>query len=138
MNGFCLLVELHREGSALQPAQQACLQNIPLSNGIIFHRLFYNWPLHINSVVFPPCSPLIFETFLKCGKLQCKSIFNRNEVRLVTIETNQIVSYLSGGYIKHLETTWYVSHVTWQVSHVTLKSQVVVIRFGSLKKSNLS
>ena len=24
MGGFCLLVELHREGSALQPAQQAC------------------------------------------------------------------------------------------------------------------
>ena len=25
MGGFCLLVELHREGSDLQPAQQACL-----------------------------------------------------------------------------------------------------------------
>ena len=24
MGGFCLLLELHREGSALQPAQRAC------------------------------------------------------------------------------------------------------------------
>ena len=124
MSGFCLLVEVHREGSALQPAPQACLQNIPLSNGIIFHCLLLNWHLHINSVVFSPCSPLMFETFLKCGKSQCKSNFNRNEVRLVMIEhieTNQIVSYLSGGYMMHLETSWHVSHVTCQVLHVTLQ-----------------
>ena len=38
------------------------------------------------------------------------------------IETKQIVSYLSGGYMMHLETTRYVSHVTCQVSHVTLQS----------------
>ena len=29
MSGFCLLVELQREGSALQPVQQACLFNEP-------------------------------------------------------------------------------------------------------------
>ena len=38
------------------------------------------------------------------------------------IETNQIVSYLSGGYMIHLETTRYVSHGMCQVSHVTLQS----------------
>ena len=64
----------------------------------------------------------MFETFLKCGELQCKSNFNRNDVRLVMTEhteTNQIVLYLTGGYMMHLETTWHVSHVTCQVSHVT-------------------
>ena len=124
MIGFCLLVELHWEGSALQPTQQAGLQNIPLSNGFIFHCILLNWHLHINSVVFPPYSSLMFETFMKCGKLQCKSNLNRNEVRLVMlehIETNQIVSYLSGGYMMHLETTWHVSHITCQVSHLTLQ-----------------
>ena len=29
MGGFYLTVELHREGSALQPAQQACFYNLP-------------------------------------------------------------------------------------------------------------
>ena len=29
MGGFCLLVELHRVGSALQPVQQACLLRLP-------------------------------------------------------------------------------------------------------------
>ena len=58
---------------------------------------------------------LVFETCLKLGKLQCKSNFNRNQVLLLTIdnfETNQIVLYLLGGYIMHLETTCHVSHVT--------------------------
>ena len=45
------------------------------------------------------------------------------------IETNQIVSYLSGGYTMHLKTTWHVSHVTCQVSHVTFSlSQTVRAR----------
>ena len=66
--------------------------------------------------------PLVFETFLKLGKLQCKSYFNKNQVLLLTIdnfETNQIVLYLPGGYMMHLETTCHVSHVTCQVQHVT-------------------
>ena len=29
---------------------------------------------------------LVFETFLKCGKLQCKSPFNKNYVCLLMIE----------------------------------------------------
>ena len=64
----------------------------------------------------------MFEACLRLAKLQCKYNFNRSEVRLVMtehIETNQIVLYLSGGYLMHLETTWHVSHVTCQVSHVT-------------------
>ena len=124
MGKFCLLVELNRERSASQPAQQACLQNIPISNGIIFHCLLLNWHLHIDSVVFPPCSPLMFETFMKCGKLQCNYNLNRNEVCVVMIEhieINQIASYQSGGYMMHLETTRHVSHVTCQVSHVTVQ-----------------
>ena len=43
--------------------------------------------------------PLVFETFLKCGKLQCTSTFNRKWVCLLMIEhieTNQIVIYLPG------------------------------------------
>ena len=98
MGKFCLLVELNQERSALQPAQQACLQNIPISNRIIFHCLLLNWHFNIDFVVFARCFPLMFETFMKCGKLQWKSYFNRNEVRLVMIEhieSNQIVSYLS-------------------------------------------
>ena len=74
-----------------------------------------NWHLHIDYAVLPSCSPLVFETFLKCDQLQCKSIFNRNEVRFVMtehIETNQIVLYMSVGYMMHLETTWHVSNVT--------------------------
>ena len=123
MSGFCLLLELYREGSALQPTQQACLHNIPLSNGIIFHCLLWNLHLHINYI--PLCSPQMFETFLKCGKLQYKYNFNRNNVGLMMIEhieTNQIVSYLSEGYMMHLKTTSHVSHVTCRVSHVTLQS----------------
>ena len=57
-------------------------------------------------------------------KLQCKSNFNRIEVHLVMtekLETNQIVLYISGEYMMHLETTWHVSHVTCQISHVTLQ-----------------
>ena len=41
-----------------------------------------------------PCTSLVFETFMKLGKLQCKSNFNRNEVLLLMIEhfeTIQIV-----------------------------------------------
>ena len=71
-----------------------------------------------------PSLSLVCETFMKCGKLQCKYNFNRSEVRLVMtehIETNQIVLYLSGGYMMHLETTWNVSGVRCQVSHVTLQ-----------------
>ena len=40
---------------------------------------------------------LVFKTFLKCGKLQRKSTFNKKEVCLLIIkhiETNQIVLYL--------------------------------------------
>ena len=39
MVGFCLLVELHPEGSALQPAQQAC--NLLLTN---YHLSLENGP----------------------------------------------------------------------------------------------
>ena len=42
---------------------------------------------------------LVLETFLKCGKLQCKSTFNRKYVCLLMIEhieANQIVLYLPG------------------------------------------
>ena len=38
--------------------------------------------------------PLVLDTFLKCGKLQCKSTFNRKWVCLLMIEhieANQIV-----------------------------------------------
>ena len=55
------------------------------------------------------------------GKLQCKSNFNRIEVLLLMIdnfESNQIVLYLQGGYMMHLETTCHVSHVRCQVSGV--------------------
>ena len=56
--------------------------------------------------------PLVFETFLKCGKLQCKNYFNRKHVRLLNkienFETMQIVLYLPGGYIMGLETTCHV------------------------------
>ena len=65
--------------------------------------------------------PLVFETCLKLSKLQCKSNFIRNSVLLLTIdnfENNQIVLYLQGGYMMHLETTCHVSHVTCQVKHV--------------------
>ena len=44
------------------------------------------------------CS-LVFETFLKCGTLQCKSTFNKKKVCLLMIEhieTNQVVLYLPG------------------------------------------
>ena len=37
------------------------------------------------------------------------------------LETNQIVLYLSGELMMHLETTWHVSHVTCQMSYVTLQ-----------------
>ena len=60
------------------------------------------------------CS-LVFETFLKLGKLQlCKSNFNRNGVLLLLInnfEANQIVLYLQGAYMMHLVTICHVSHV---------------------------
>ena len=62
--------------------------------------------------------PLVFETFLKLDKLQCKSSFNRNEVLLLMIdnfETNQIVLYFQGGYMMDLETTCHVSRVTCQM-----------------------
>ena len=42
---------------------------------------------------------LVFETFLKCDKLQCKLTFNQKQVFLLMIEhieTNQIVLYLPG------------------------------------------
>ena len=64
---------------------------------------------------------LMLETFLKLGKLQCKSIINRNEVLFLNIdnfEPNQIVLYLQGGYMMHLETTCHVSHVTCHMSGV--------------------
>ena len=67
---------------------------------------------------------LVFETFLKMGKLQFKSNFNRNKVLLLMIdnfETNLIVLYLQGKYMKHLETTCHVSRVTCQVQHVTFQ-----------------
>ena len=47
----------------------------------------------------PTVATLVFETFLKCGKLQCKSIFNKKKVCLLMIEhieSNQIVLYLPG------------------------------------------
>ena len=36
-------------------------------------------------------STLVFETFLKLGKLQCKSNFNRNEVLLLMIDYFEII-----------------------------------------------
>ena len=67
---------------------------------------------------------LIFETYLKLDKLQCKCNFNRNEVFLLNIdnfEPNQIFLYLRGGYMMHFETTCHVSHVTCHVQHVTFQ-----------------
>ena len=76
----------------------------------------------VNCADIPHRQTLVFEAFLKLGKLQCKSYFNKNEVLLMTIdnfETNQIVLYLRGGYMMHLETTCHVSHVTCHMTHVT-------------------
>ena len=42
-------------------------------------------------------TPLVFETSLKCGKIQCKSTFNKKKLCLLMIEhieTNQRVLYL--------------------------------------------
>ena len=63
---------------------------------------------------------LVFETFLKLAKLQCKCKFYRNQVLLLNIdhfEPNQIFSYLRGGYTlrNHL------SCVTCHVQHVTFR-----------------
>ena len=73
---------------------------------------------------------LMLETFLKLGKLQCKSNFNRNQVLLLNkdnFEPNQIVLYLRGGYMMQLETTCHVSHVTCHVS-------CVVCHFSTIPK----
>ena len=67
---------------------------------------------------------LVFETFLKLGKLQCKSSFNINEVLLLMIkdfETIQIVKYFPEGCMMDFETTCYVSRVTCHVSLVTFQ-----------------
>ena len=72
--------------------------------------------LHITGAV-----ALMFETFLKLGKLQCKCNFNRNEGLLLNIdnfEPNQKISYLRGGYMMHFKTTCHVSHVTCHVTGV--------------------
>ena len=46
-----------------------------------------HYQLILYSFVFGSTSiGLVFETFLKCGKLQCESMFNRNEVCLVMTE----------------------------------------------------
>ena len=83
----------------------------------------------------------MFETFLKCGKLQCKSNFNRNEVCLVIIEhieTNQIVPYLSGGYMMHLGTTWHVTcHVSSVTCHMSLYSLYQTVRARDLQFSHV-
>ena len=39
----------------------------------------------------PQPGPLVFKTFLKLGKLQCKSNFNRNEVLLLMIENFETI-----------------------------------------------
>jgi hypothetical protein len=49
MGGFCLLVELHREGSALQPAQQACFVKVVI---LVFFLVSFR---HINMVVEVTC-----------------------------------------------------------------------------------
>ena len=57
---------------------------------------------HSKTVYFqfaPKYQSLVFETFLKYGKLKCKSTFNKTKVFLLMIEhieTNQIVLYLPG------------------------------------------
>ena len=43
----------------------------------------------------PPPTPLVFETFLKLGKLQCKSNLNRNEVLLQMIENFETIQIVS-------------------------------------------
>ena len=53
----------------------------------------------LNISMFADSSTLVFETFLECGKLQCKLTFNRKQVclhRIEQIETNKLVLYLPG------------------------------------------
>ena len=88
-----------------------------LCNIVVTHRQYLT-VLPLSYERYGVVSSLVLETFLKFGKLQCKSYFNRNYVILPMIdnfETNQIVLYLRGGSIMHLETTCHVSHVTCQV-----------------------
>ena len=51
---------------------------------------------------------LVFETFLKWGKLQCKTIFSQ---KLATFSDDRKLLYLPRGYMIDLETTCHVSHV---------------------------
>ena len=69
----------------------------------------------------PAYGALVFETFMKLGKLQCKSNFNKNYVLLLMIEnfeSNQIVLYFTRGYMMHLESTCHVSNVMCHMSCV--------------------
>ena len=87
----------------------------------IFHPKFHK---QIYAKKLLKTEPLVFETFMKLGKLQCKSNLNRNEVLLLMLgnfETIQIVLYLPGGYMMDLETTCHVSCVMCHVSHVTFQ-----------------
>ena len=45
----------------LKEREHFFLQKVSLSNRIIFHCLLLNWNLHINYLVFPPCSLITIE-----------------------------------------------------------------------------
>ena len=64
-------------------------------------------------------SPLVFDTFLKCGKLQCKSTFNRKQVCLLIIEHIELTKqfYICEGICDSLRN--HLSCVTCHVSCVT-------------------
>ena len=93
------------------------LMSLPLLASTDWLPAILNVWLNNQLMVLPICRyrdntlfiPLVFETCLKLGKLQCKYNFNRNWVLLLNFEifeTNQIVLNVPGGYMMHLETTW--------------------------------
>ena len=68
MGGFCLLVKLHREGSALQPAQQACFTHKNIARVLAIALDTFSGMLNIIAKANMPTTIHNLESHILLGK----------------------------------------------------------------------